>query len=248
MPRADALPVLMPDWPAPATVVAFTTTRRGGCSAGAYTSLNLADHVGDDPENVRRNRERLRTAFELPGDPVWLAQEHGTRVIDAATATAPIAADGAFVTRPGVVLAVLTADCVPILLCDTHGSRVAALHAGWRGLLDGIIANGVAALGGDPADLLAWIGPAISAERYPVRADMYQRFLSADPANERFFSGSGDHWTFDLGACCAARLRDCGVGAVHHSGRCTWAESQSFYSYRRDSVTGRMASVIWRRG
>lgn len=239
------LPLLVPDWPAPHQVRACTTTRIGGCSTGPYHALNLAEHVADDAATVERNRELLRHSLSLPAVPIWLRQEHGTRVIDAAAATAERGADGSFTTQPGFICAVLTADCVPILLCDRAGTRVAALHGGWRGLLDGIIAQGVAALEVVPASLLAWIGPAIGAAAYFVQEDLRQHFIAADAGNQRFFAARAGRLTFDLTGYCAARLAACGVTSIHQSGRCTYSEPETFYSYRREPITGRMATLIW---
>lgn len=243
----EALPLIMPNWPAPETVRACATTRLGGCGTGGYATFNLAAHVGDDPVNVQRNRALLRDALALPAEPTWLQQHHGVRVIDAAATPAEPSADGVFTTRTDRVCAVLTADCVPLLLCDRAGTRVAALHGGWRGLLDGIVANGIAALGVPPTELLAWIGPAIGAANYPVQDDLRQRFLAADPANDRFFASVEGRLNFDLAGYCAVRLAACGVQSIYRSDRCVYREAETFFSYRREPITGRMATLIWLR-
>ena len=166
-------------------------------------------------------------------------------MIDAAATPVKSTADGAFTTQPDCVCAVLTADCVPILLCDRAGTRVAALHGGWRGLLGGIIDAGVAALGVAPAELMAWLGPAIGAASYTVRDDLRQTFIAADAANARFFATVSGDLSFDLSSYCAARLAASGVSSIHRSDRCTYREPEQFFSYRRAAVTGRMATLIW---
>jgi len=255
--------VLPADWPAPANVRALTTTRAGGVSRGPYESLNLGDHVGDDPDAVRQNRKRLYEALALPAEPVWLRQVHGVHVIDAATAAPGVEADGAWSDRPGVVCAVLTADCLPIFLCDRKGTRVALLHAGWRGLAGGIVESGVRALNASPEELLVWLGPAIGSDSYEIGEDMRRAFVDSDAgAAEAFRPVGTERWRADLYALARRRLRQAGVRAVHGGGHCTLRERERFYSFRRagmrqcrgrqdaesdrrDGVTGRMASLIW---
>lgn len=234
------------DWPVPAHVRALTTTRAGGISTGPYASLNLADHVGDDPAAVAANRMRLVAEAGLPADPVWLQQVHGNTVVDIARATPVPEADAAYSHQPGQVCAVLTADCLPVLLCDRAGEQVAAVHAGWRGLAAGVIEQAVAALPVPGAELLAWLGPAISAAAYTVGDEVRETFIKHDPrAAAAFQSGRHDGWHADLYQLARQRLAACGVPAVHGGGRCTFREAQHFYSYRRDGVTGRMATLIW---
>jgi YfiH family protein len=234
------------DWRAPRNVIAHTTTRQGGVSTGAYASLNLGDHVGDDPETVARNRALLREALRLPGEPVWLKQVHGTEVVDAATATAGVAADGAWTDRRGVVLAILTADCLPVFLCDKAGTRIALLHAGWRGLVDGVIEAGVRALGVPAGELLAYLGPAIGPAGYEVGDEVREAFTSRDPrAGIGFLPRGNGRWAADLYGLAQRRLHALGVVEVSYRDRCTCGEPEVFYSYRRDGVTGRMASLMW---
>lgn len=234
------------DWPVPAHVRALTTTRAGGISTGPYASLNLADHVGDDPAAVAANRMRLVAEAGLPADPVWLQQVHGNTVVDIARATPVPEADAAYSHQPGQVCAVLTADCLPVLLCDRAGEQVAAVHAGWRGLAAGVIEQAVAALPVPGAELLAWLGPAISAAAYTVGDEVRETFIAHDPrAAAAFQPGRHDGWHADLYQLARQRLAACGVPAVHGGGRCTFREAQHFYSYRRDGVTGRMATLIW---
>lgn len=242
---AGPVMALRPDWPAPACVRACTTCRSGGFSAPPYLSLNMADHVGDDPDAVAANRRRVGQTLALPASPLWLRQEHGVSVIDAAGAAAGSVADGAYTTRPGMVCAVLTADCLPLLLCRRAGDAVAAVHVGWRGLAGGIIARAVAALGG--AELLAWLGPAIGPRAYQVGEEVVQalgRAVAGAPRDAFTPAGPGK-WRVDLYRLAAAALARAGVGAVHGADWCTFTDEQRFYSYRRDGVTGRMATLIW---
>jgi YfiH family protein len=237
---------IVADWPAPARVWALTTTRTGGASRGAYASFNLGEHVGDDPQAVQHNRARLRTALALPADPRWLKQVHGVDVVNAAHATVGVEADGAWTDRSGVVCAVLTADCLPIFLCDTRATKVALLHAGWRGLARGIVESGVRALNAPAHELLAWLGPAIGPDAYEIGEDMRRAFVQADAGDAEAFRPAGPgRWRADLYALARRRLYRSGVHAVTGGERCTLRERERFYSYRRDGVTGRMASLIW---
>ena len=237
---------IIPDWPAPANVHAAVTTRRGGVSAPPYDSFNLATHVEDDPAAVAANRARLRDALELPAEPLWLNQVHGTGVVDAAVAEQGNDADGAFATAPGAVCAVMTADCLPVLLCDRAGTRVAAAHAGWRGLLNGVVEAAVEALDSPPAELLAWLGPAIGPDAFEVGEEVRDAFLKDDPgAEEAFRPSPAGRWLADIYRLARRRLVRMGLSAVHGGGLCTFSDAERFYSYRRDGRTGRMASLIW---
>jgi polyphenol oxidase len=240
------LDLIRPDWPAPAGVLAWSTTRVGGESAGPYASLNLGDHVGDDPERVRRNRDRLRQRLNLPAEPLWLRQVHGCAVAEAGAAPEGCAADAAVARAPRHVCAVLTADCLPVLLCDRAGSVVAAVHAGWRGLAAGVLEQAIAALGVEPPQVLAWLGPAIGPDAFEIGPEVRELFLGADPdAEDAFRSGSGDRWLADLYTLARRRLNRVGVTGVFGGEHCTYSEPIRFFSYRRDDVTGRMASLIW---
>jgi YfiH family protein len=248
-----AVDVIHATWPAPASVQAVAMTRVGGVSTGAFASLNLGDHVNDDASAVRRNRALLRDALELPGEPVWLNQVHGADVVTLTGTTADSeprrTADAAVTCAPGVVCAVLTADCLPVLFCNRAGTHVAAAHAGWRGLAGGVLEATVAALtaAGAPAgSLLAWLGPAIGPSSYEVGADVREAFLRADPsAGTAFLPHRPGHWLLDLYAAARLRLRRAGVTAVTGGEHCTLAEPERFYSHRRDTVTGRQATLIW---
>jgi hypothetical protein len=258
---------IVPDWPAPPNVRALVTTRAGGVSLPPWDSLNLGDHVGDDPAAVAENRGRLRP--HLPAAPVWLRQVHGTACVDAARVDAGAEADAAFTRTPGAVCAVLTADCLPVLLCDAAGSAVAAAHAGWRGLAAGVIESAVAAMGLPGESLLAWLGPAIGPQHFEVGDEVRATFMAHDPAAApAFVPGAPGKWFCDIYLLARQRLGALGVrriagadnapalagssllaqpDSLDAGGRhfCTVRERERFYSYRRDGVTGRMASLIW---
>ena len=237
---------ILPDWPAPRRVRAVTTTRAGGVSLPPYDSFNLAGHVGDDADAVAANRARLATALNLPAVPVWLQQVHGTGVVDAEHSADGTAAAGAFAGTSAVVCAVLTADCLPVLLCDRASTRVAALHAGWRGLAAGVLEAGVDALGLAPAELLAWLGPAIGPEVFEVGEEVRAAFMAADAAASAAFRPSpAGRWLADLYRLARLRLAAHGVSAVYGGGLCTFSDPDRFYSFRRERDTGRMASLIW---
>lgn len=240
--------IITPDWPAPRSIAAFTTTRHGGCSEGAYASFNLALHVEDDPDCVKANRAELKKNIPLPTEPLWLKQIHSTDVIKI-TQQSPqdITADGSWTQEANTICAIFTADCLPVLLCDQKGSCVAALHAGWRGLASGILETGVQQLPADPKDLLAWLGPAISQEHYEVGEEVRQAFIAYDPQAQHAFKPSErkDHWYIDIYFLARQRLQSVGVHAIYGGDHCTYRESDQFYSFRRDKETGRMASLIW---
>ena len=237
---------IRPDWPAPERVRAASTTRTGGTSRGPFGSLNLAEHVADDVEAVRRNRARLRHALALPEEPRWLDQHHGRRVVDARDAAPGTPADGIVARSPRLVCAVLTADCMPVLVCDRDATVVAALHAGWRGIAAGIVESGIRAAG-PPGRLMAWLGPAIGPERYEVGPDVRDAILAGDPGARDAFRPAGTQrkWHADLERIVRRRLARCGVGSVHGGGLCTSSRPERFFSHRRDGVTGRMATLVW---
>ena len=242
---SEQLEFLVPDWPAPPTVHAAMTTRRGGISTGPYASFNLASHVGDDARAVATNRQRLREALALPSDPRWLDQVHGRRVATLG-GTLPGSADAAVAFGPGLVAGVLTADCLPVLLASRQGDRVGIAHAGWRGLAAGVIEATVAALATDPAQLIAWLGPAIGPAAFEVGGEVRAMFVSVQPESDADFRpSSGSKFLADLPSLARRRLAACGVTGVHGGNTCTVADSRRFYSYRRDGQTGRMASLIW---
>jgi YfiH family protein len=239
---------LEPDWPAPPGVRAASSLRAGGFSAGRYASFNLGAHVGDDPAAVAANRLRLQESLELPAAPVWLEQTHGAAIIraDAALSASPPQADAAYALSSGAVCAVMTADCLPVLLCSRTGDRVAAAHAGWRGLAGGILESSVAALASP--GLLAWLGPAIGPEAFEVGAEVRQAFAGklGDACLPAFRQTDASHWLADLYLLARLTLQKLGVHAIYGGGYCTYSDSARFFSYRRDGQTGRMATLIWR--
>lgn len=240
---------LYPDWPAPASVRAVVTTRRGGASLSPFEGFNLAAHVGDDPAAVSFNRQRLVETLSLPGEPGWLQQVHGTRVavLDREISDCP-EADAGFSTMPGQVCAVLTADCLPVLFCDRAGTRVATAHAGWRGLAAGVLEATVTALAVPAGELLAWLGPAIGPRAFEVGNEVRDAFLRTDPdAASAFDASRPGHWHANLYRLARRRLARAGVEAeaVYGGGHCTFGEAERFYSFRREGTTGRMANLIW---
>jgi YfiH family protein len=242
-----------PDWPAPAGVRALSTLRSGGVSAPPYASLNLGGHVGDAPEAVAQNRRVLAAAAGVPAEPAWLAQVHGVEVVDLdavghegiSGSTRP--ADAAFTRRTGRVCAILTADCLPILLAADSGDVVAAAHAGWRGLAGGVIEATVRALGVAPARLMAWLGPAIGPQHFEVGEEVREALLKGDSGAEAaFVPNACGRFMADLASLARRRLAAVGVAGVYGGGHCTFADGTRYFSHRRDGVTGRQATLIWR--
>jgi len=234
-----------PDWPVPPRVRAWVTERAGGASTGSYATLNLATHVGDSPERVAANRSLLRAGMQLPAEPVWLEQVHGATVLDLDN-DAVVPADGAVTSRAGVVCAVLTADCLPVIFAGRDASRVGVAHAGWRGLLSGVLPAAVSALRTPPAEIVAWLGPAIGAASYEVGADVRDAYLARDAsAAAAFTPNARGRWQADLYALARASLAKAGVGAVHGGGFCTYRDADRFFSHRREAPCGRFATLVW---
>lgn len=236
---------IVPDWPAPANVKALQTTRHGGISAAPYDSLNLGLHVGDAPLAVNRNRQSL--APLMPSEPVWLEQVHGTTVANADAANCVERADASVAHQRGLVCVVMTADCLPVLLCDEDGTVVGAAHAGWKGLAAGVIEATVQAMDVAPHKLMAWLGPAISQAHFEVGGEVRDAFIQYLPqAAEAFIAhGSEGKYMADIYLLAHQRLTALGITRVSGGGRCTYAEADTFFSYRRDNVTGRMGTFIW---
>lgn len=235
------------EWPAPAGIIAGTTTRAGGVSNGVYASMNLGDHVGDDPADVAENRRRFVAHCGLAEEPGWLTQVHGTAVQEVGGAALP-EADAAIARGPGAAVAVLTADCLPILLCADSGDEIAAIHAGWRGLAAGIVATTLSRLHTRPERLLAWLGPAISQPAFEVGVEVCAAFVAGDAGAKACFQpNQRGRWQADLYALARRRLEAAGVGAIYGGGLCTFGDSERFFSYRRDGQCGRMATFIHRR-
>lgn len=234
----------VPDWAVPANVRALQTTRNGGVSKGPWASFNLGDHVGDDPAAVAANRAALTS--RLPAEPCWLTQVHGTVAVDAEKGAKIKNADAVYARQPEQVCVVMTADCLPVLLCDRQGTVVAAAHAGWRGLLAGVLESTVAAMQVPSGELLAWLGPAIGPRCFEVGDEVRQAFVAADPAASLgFVPGEAGKWLCDIYLLARQRLASLGVPSVSGGDACTVSEAERYFSYRRDGVTGRMASLIW---
>lgn len=241
MPEAHAW--IIPDWPAPPQVHAASTTRLGGVSATPYDSFNLAAHVGDDLISVSANRARLIESLQLPATPMWLDQVHGARAVNAAGAERM--ADAAYTAQTGIVCGVLTADCLPLLLCDMQATRVAAVHAGWRGIKAGVIEATLDVMG-EGKNLLAWLGPAIGPNAFEVGDEVREIFMAHDAkAQQAFQSSARGRWLADIYQLARQRLAARGVTRVYGGSECTYSDAERFYSYRRDGKTGRMATLIW---
>ena len=244
---------IIPNWPAPKNVKALQTNRHGGASLAPYHSLNLGSHVGDNPMHVAHNRQLL-SQF-VPSEPVWLNQVHGINVVDAANTDCVPDADASFTTRKNVVCVTMTADCLPILVCDTAGTMVASIHAGWRSLCDGVVEATVAKLAAKPADLMAWLGPAIGPNAFEVGAEVRTQFIAKDEKSELAFKPKDenqkqDKWLADIYLIATQRLNNLGITQIYGGGQenvawCTFTDEKRFFSFRRDGATGRMATLIW---
>lgn len=235
-----------PEWPAPAGISAFISYRHGGESVGPYASNNLGAHVGDDPAAVKRNRERLYDYLGI-AEPCWLEQVHGTRVVEAGAHSYLSQADGSTTRARGQVCVVLSADCLPVLLCDKAGTQVAAVHCGWRGLAAGILARTLEKFTAPPEQLMAYLGPAIGPKSYEVGQEVNEALhetVGSSAFSQPVVNKPG-HYLVDLYAVARLQLQAQGLGSVYGGDRCTFSEAESFFSYRRDGVTGRMASLIW---
>jgi purine-nucleoside/S-methyl-5'-thioadenosine phosphorylase / adenosine deaminase len=242
------LEVLTPEWRVAPTVRAAFTLRSGGVSAAPFDSLNLGAHVGDVAAAVAENRRRVRLRLGLPAEPAWLEQVHGTRVadLDGSGAEARAPADAVLTRAPGRVCVVQVADCLPVLFAARDASAVAVAHAGWRGLAAGVLEATVARLGVLPANLCAWLGPAISARHFEVGCEVREAFLARDPGSGAAFElNARGRWQCDLAALARRRLKALGVAEVSGGLGCTYADSARFFSFRRDGRCGRMAALIW---
>jgi len=236
---------LIPNWPAPANIHAATTLRTGGVSCGPYASLNPAMHVGDEADLVKQNRELIKQWLDLPCDPVWLDQVHSNRAVPAVKTEPLQQADACYTAESGVVCAVLTADCLPLLVCAVDGSQVAAIHAGWRGLLAGVVANTLSAM--QDNELLVWLGPAIGPDCFEVGTEVRDAFVQKSAAFMTAFKQKNHgKWLADIYQLARIELAMLGIDKVYGGGFCTVTEQERFYSYRRDKQTGRMATLIWR--
>lgn len=256
--------LIIPSWPAPANIAAAITTRNGGCSTSPWNSLNLAFHVGDSPALVEQNWQSVSEQLSLPSTPQLLNQVHGIDIVEVgdrkevANVITPTA-DGCYTKIPGYVCAVMTADCLPILLCNTAGTEVAAVHAGWRGLAAGVVSNAVKQFCSPATDLMAYLGPAISQQNFEVGPEVRQAFLSSSShehvphkinacftqSDSEGGDSKSDRWMADLYGLARIALNQAGVSQIYGGDFCSYTDAEQFYSYRRDGQTGRMASLIW---
>ncbi len=237
---------ITPDWPAPARVRALSSLRTGGVSLGVYASLNLGDHVGDAPEAVAENRRRLAAPAGLPSEPTWLRQAHRAQVADLDAPAPVLAADAAITRQGGPVCAILTADCLPLLFADERGEAVGAAHAGWRGLAAGVLESTVRALGVQPRNLIAWIGPGIGPRHYEVGAEVRAACAASDPAAQAAFrERPNGRYLADLPRLARTRLESIGIERIFGAAVCTYSDENRYFSHRRDGQCGRQATLIW---
>ncbi|RKZ85578.1 MAG: peptidoglycan editing factor PgeF [Gammaproteobacteria bacterium] len=249
--------LIYPDWPAPDNIKAISTTRIGGLSLPPYDGLNLAHHVGDNPDTVNKNRVYLNELADLPESPRWLNQIHETRVLDSHDWKLNIQADAMISNSLNHICAVMTADCLPVLLCTKQGDTVAAIHAGWCGLAAGIIEKTIHKFSCTPQNIMVWLGPAIGASQFEVGTDVYQLFTQNTPEAEQAFTHNypmakqafqqtgSPHYLANIYLLAKQHLNKLGITAIYGGDYCTVTDKKRFFSYRRDGITGRMASMIW---
>ncbi len=240
------LETIIPNWPASPRVKAHTTTRHGGFSQGEYASFNLAENTEENFAIIERNRALLRQELQLPAEPLWLKQVHGTTVVQADQQQPPITADASFTRATNTVCVVTTADCLPLLICDKKATCVAAVHAGWKGLAAGVIEAMLETLQIPGDQLLVWLGPAMGPQAFKVKEDVLQQFIAVDPqAIQAFTKISADQWLADIYLLAKQRLARYDVNAIYGGEYCTYTDANRFYSFRREQKTGRIASLIW---
>ena len=237
--------LIFPDWPAPKKVKGFVTQRKKGWSKPPYNFFNLSLSVGDNITNVSKNRKLLRQI--LPNDPCWLDQVHGTKIVKATATVSPVEADASFTRQVNTVCALMIADCIPVLVCDRQATFVAAIHAGWRGLLNGILENAVSSFDSPPSNLLVYLGPSIGPTAFEIGPDVFDKIIAQNSfkSNEVAEHPLPNKWFANLAEIAKNRLKAIGVHSVFESGLCTFNNPKSFYSHRRDNPTGRMAACIW---
>ena len=239
---------IYPDWPVPDNVKAVMTTRHGGISLPPFDGLNLGDHVHDDPESVKKNRQKLATDLLLPKQPAWLTQVHGIAVVDCATAQSTDTADAIVGYAKDDVCAIMTADCLPVLFCNKQGNTIAAAHAGWRGLASGVLEATIKKMACEPQDILVWMGAAIGPNAFEVGSEVRDIFMSGHTEASRAFKPHANgKWLANIYELARIRLNDAQVpnSNIYGGNHCTYSQPSEFYSYRRESRTGRMASLIW---
>ncbi|OUR65475.1 multi-copper polyphenol oxidoreductase [Methylophaga sp. 42_25_T18] len=243
MPASD---LIIPNWPAPNNIKAISTTRHGGYSSPPFGKLNLGSHVGDDQLIVSQNRQQLIQLANLPESPLWLQQVHGSHMINSADWQADIEADAMFSQHANHICTVMTADCLPLLLCNQQGDTVAAVHVGWRGLAAGIIDKALKAFSCEASDIMAWLGPAIGPAQFEVGKEVYDMFVGKSPnAADAFIATKSQHYLADIYSLARQYLQKQGVQNIFGGEFCTVSDEERFFSYRRDGITGRMASMIW---
>ncbi|OOF84555.1 multi-copper polyphenol oxidoreductase [Rodentibacter ratti] len=239
---------IFPKWQVPSNIHAFTTTRESGVSKAPFESFNLGDHVGDEKSAVKTNRTLLVEKFHLPHSPLFLTQTHSTNVIQLPYSGNNFEADAVYTNQPHQVCTVMTADCLPVLFTTKQGNEVAAAHAGWRGLCDGILEETVKYFQARPQDIIVWLGPAIGPLAFQVGKDVIEQFMRVDPIAETAFiadlSQQGKYFG-NLYQLATQRLNKLGITEISGGDHCTFNEKDRFFSYRREGKTGRMASVIW---
>jgi len=240
-------PYIVPDWPLPPHIQAYSTLRQCGFSESPYDSFNLAAHVDDNPEHVQKNRDHLKALLHLPTEPIWIQQTHSTIASVAVPENRGKEADATFTNQPNQVCIVLTADCLPILLCDHKGTKVSAIHAGWRGLFNGIIAETLKKMDCKKTEILAWLGPAIGPTAYEVGNEIRDIFMQSDTLSHSAFTPSKNgRWMCNLYAIARIQLQKQGIHSIYGGTHCTYSDAHNFFSYRRDGIkTGRMATLIW---
>ncbi len=243
----DGLEFIRPDWPAPDNIKAVTTTRAGGFSKSPYDSLNIGEHVGDKSGKVEKNRKLISEQLQLPAKPLWLKQVHGSKIAKVGKDKSGVKADAA-VGKQGVI-AIQTADCLPVLMCTRGGKKIAGAHAGWRGLAAGVLERTYGAMNTEPEKVLVWLGPAIGPEHFEVGDDVRETFINSNHHSEDAFKPTGEpgKWFADIYELARQRLRAAGVTEIYGGDYCTVTDSKRFFSYRRDGEeTGRMVSLIWK--
>lgn len=240
--------IIVPDWPAPGRVKALVTTRAGGASRRPFDTFNLGFHVDDDPGAVSSNRKKLQQIIATQYSPQWLQQVHGTAVVEAVPDAGVCEGDAVFTRRSGLPCAVMTADCLPVFLCDSAGSQVAVAHAGWRGLAQGVLEATLATFKAPSKEILAWLGPAIGPAAFEVGCEVRDAFLHYSVESKQAFISNPDrtgYWFADLYMLARMRLVNEGLRQITGGDFCTFTDTERFYSYRRNKHTGRMASLIW---
>ena len=242
------LEYITPNWPAPRNIRCITTTRMGGHSKKEYASLNLGGHVQDDFNNVEKNRALVKEDLQLPNDPVWLEQVHGSKVLELGnTMPKNNTYDAAYTKEANIVCAVLTADCLPVAFCDQAGEHIAVAHAGWRGLVNGVLENTLQAMPVENNRIMCWLGPAIRPDKFEVGEEVLEQFVSIDKQNQNsFIEKSNGKYLANIYQLAKNILAKYNIQEVYGGEHCTFSESDTFYSYRRDGETGRMTTLIWK--